>query len=164
MGDRLGEANVLQAIGDVQQFRKEIDAALESYGQALALFRQVGDRLGEANVYMAMGDMSLGQENWVQAILEYERALPLYTLTGARLGQANTLVDLGRAYFQQGRMDDGIACERKAAAIYRSIRLAYWEQEALRRLADMLAQSGQVEAAEQIRRQIEESPDSASAV
>ncbi|MEW5721285.1 MAG: tetratricopeptide repeat protein, partial [Chloroflexota bacterium] len=36
------QANVLQAIGDVQQFRDERDAALESYAQALALFRSVG--------------------------------------------------------------------------------------------------------------------------
>lgn len=38
------KANVLQAIGDVQQFRKENDAALASYAQALELFRRVGDR------------------------------------------------------------------------------------------------------------------------
>ena len=48
---------MLQAIGDVQNFRKEIDAALESYSHALALFRQVGDRLGEANVLKAIGDV-----------------------------------------------------------------------------------------------------------
>ncbi|MDZ4718043.1 MAG: CHAT domain-containing protein, partial [Roseiflexaceae bacterium] len=40
--DRQGEANVLQAIGDVQQFRKQTDAALASYQQALGLFREIG--------------------------------------------------------------------------------------------------------------------------
>ncbi|MBI3242266.1 MAG: hypothetical protein HYZ49_08240, partial [Chloroflexi bacterium] len=44
------QANVLQAIGDVQQFRKETDAALVSYEEALRLFRAVGAKLGEANV------------------------------------------------------------------------------------------------------------------
>ncbi|MFN8504169.1 CHAT domain-containing protein [Kouleothrix sp.] len=48
--DRAAEANVLQAIGDVQQFRDDRDAALTSYTQALALYREIGDRLGEANV------------------------------------------------------------------------------------------------------------------
>ncbi|MBU4224964.1 MAG: hypothetical protein KKC71_04000, partial [Chloroflexi bacterium] len=42
--DKQLKANVLQAIGDVQQFRKEMDAALASYNEALKLFRQVGDR------------------------------------------------------------------------------------------------------------------------
>ncbi|NWG21740.1 MAG: CHAT domain-containing protein, partial [Chloroflexi bacterium] len=57
IGDRLGEANVRKAIGDVQQFRKETDAALASYQQALALFREIGDWLGEANVRKAIGDV-----------------------------------------------------------------------------------------------------------
>ena len=39
---KLGEANVLQAMGDVLQFRDEREAALASYEQALSLFRQVG--------------------------------------------------------------------------------------------------------------------------
>jgi len=51
--DQQTKANVLQAMGDVQQFRKQMDAALESYAQALGLFRAVGDRLGEANVLLS---------------------------------------------------------------------------------------------------------------
>jgi AAA ATPase domain len=35
----------------------QMQAALDSYEQALTLFRQVGDRLGEANVRKAMGDV-----------------------------------------------------------------------------------------------------------
>ncbi|MFN8504171.1 hypothetical protein [Kouleothrix sp.] len=41
---------MLQAIGDVQQFRDDRDAALTSYTQALALYREIGDRLGEADI------------------------------------------------------------------------------------------------------------------
>jgi hypothetical protein len=51
------KANVRKAIGDVQQFRKETDAALASYDEALKLFRQVGAKLGEANVRKAIGDV-----------------------------------------------------------------------------------------------------------
>ncbi|MGE5660319.1 MAG: tetratricopeptide repeat protein, partial [Actinomycetota bacterium] len=47
--DRLGEANTLQAIGDVLQFQKHSSEALEHYQQALGIFRQVGASLGEAN-------------------------------------------------------------------------------------------------------------------
>ena len=42
LGDRLGEANVLQAIGDVQNFRKDMDTTLASYAEALTLYRAVG--------------------------------------------------------------------------------------------------------------------------
>ncbi|MBS1791878.1 MAG: tetratricopeptide repeat protein, partial [Acidobacteria bacterium] len=57
VGDNLGQANVLQAIGDVQSFRKEMDAALDSYDSALKLFKQVDDNLGQANVLKAIGDV-----------------------------------------------------------------------------------------------------------
>ena len=43
IGSQLGEANVLQAIGDVQQFQDDRDAALESYAAALRLFQAIGD-------------------------------------------------------------------------------------------------------------------------
>ena len=48
---------MLKAIGDVQQFRDERDAALASYNEALKLFKAVGDHLGEANVLKAIGDV-----------------------------------------------------------------------------------------------------------
>ena len=51
------KANTLQATGDVLQFRNQMDEALQSYRQALALFRAVGARLGEANVLKARGDV-----------------------------------------------------------------------------------------------------------
>ena len=34
----------LHAIGDVLQFRKELDAALVSYNEALKLFKEIGDK------------------------------------------------------------------------------------------------------------------------
>ena len=42
VGSRLGEANVLKAMGDVQNFRDERDKALGSYEQALGLFPRSG--------------------------------------------------------------------------------------------------------------------------
>ena len=56
-GDRLGEANTLQAIGDVLQFLDRRSEALENYEQAIGIYRQVGDRLGEANTLKAIGDV-----------------------------------------------------------------------------------------------------------
>ena len=56
--DRL-KANVLKAIGDVQQFRKQMDAALVSYNEALKLFKAVGSNLGEANVLASQGQLYL---------------------------------------------------------------------------------------------------------
>ncbi|HKV56704.1 MAG TPA: tetratricopeptide repeat protein [Ktedonobacteraceae bacterium] len=78
VGDRLGEANVRKAMGDVQQFRDEREAALASYEQALGLFRQVGDRLGEANCYLAQGRVARQQEDFQSALTLQTRAYKLY--------------------------------------------------------------------------------------
>jgi tetratricopeptide (TPR) repeat protein len=48
--DRLGEANTLKAIGDVLQFKKRSDEALERYQQALEIYQQTNARLGEGTV------------------------------------------------------------------------------------------------------------------
>lgn len=76
VGDKLGEANTLQAIGDVQQFRDERDAALTSYQQALTLFRSVGAKLGEANVLAAQSRLLLDSD-WPQSQALLEQALAL---------------------------------------------------------------------------------------
>ncbi|MBM4424670.1 MAG: tetratricopeptide repeat protein, partial [Chloroflexi bacterium] len=87
--DRNLRANVLKAIGDVQQFRKEMDAALKSYGEALSLFRAVGDKLGEANVLKAIGDVQQFRKEMDAALKSYGEALSLFRAVGDKLGEAN---------------------------------------------------------------------------
>ena len=74
VGDRLGEANVLQAQGDVLAFQDRRDAALGKYEAALLLFRAAGARLGEANVLKAQGDVLAFQKQNDAALGKYEAA------------------------------------------------------------------------------------------
>ena len=93
--DRL-KANVLKAIGDVQQFRDERDAALTSYHEALKLFRAVGAKLGEANVLKAIGDVQQFRKEMDAALTSYHEALKLFRAVGAKLGEANVMASLSR--------------------------------------------------------------------
>jgi tetratricopeptide (TPR) repeat protein len=124
VGDRLGEANVLKALGDVQQFRDERDAALTSYEQALSLFRAVGDRLGEANVLKALGDVQQFRDERDAALTSYEQALSLFRAVGAKLGEANVLASQGQLYLitDPKRADELLD---KAVSIYRVIGSRY---------------------------------------
>jgi tetratricopeptide (TPR) repeat protein len=101
-GDKEGEANTLQAIGDVQQFQKDNEAALQSYAQALDLFRAVGSRLGEANTLQAIGNLQLDQGHGEEALKLFEQALNLYQQIGDRVGQANIYWNLGLRLVQNG--------------------------------------------------------------
>jgi len=105
-GDARSEADTLQAIGDVQQFRDERDAALESYRQALHLFRAVGDRLGEANTLESLGNLYLAQGDGEKALQTLDQALDLYRQTGSLVGQANIYWDLGLHLAQSGNLQE----------------------------------------------------------
>jgi hypothetical protein len=96
LGDDAGEANVLRAIGEVQQFRDEREAALESYAAALALYRAVGSKLGEANVLLAIGDVQQDGEEMEAALESYAAALALYRAVGSKLGEATVLAAQSR--------------------------------------------------------------------
>ncbi len=102
ISEKQTKANVLQAMGDVLQFRKEMDAALERYEQALELYRTVGAKLGEANVLAALsrlslfsGDLAAAEEELGQAIAMRQAMGDLYS-EGADYGNfAVALLEMG---------------------------------------------------------------------
>jgi hypothetical protein len=116
--DKKLRANVLKAIGDVQNFRKEIDAALASYGEALKLFRQVGDRLGEANVLQAIGQMEIqtaaNQDQFSKGMSTLQSAFSLFEQVGDRVGQVNILMFLSRLAANQEQFGQAVEIGRNA--------------------------------------------------
>jgi tetratricopeptide (TPR) repeat protein len=133
--DRFGEANTLRAIGDVQQFRDDRDAALESYQQALALYRAVGAKLGEANTRKAIGDVQQFHKD-PAALESYQQALALYRAVGAKLGEANTLRAIGDV--QQFHKDPAaLESYQQALALYRAVGDRLGEANTLRAIGDV---------------------------
>jgi tetratricopeptide (TPR) repeat protein len=94
-GQNIQEANALKAIGDVQSFRDDKDAALAYYDQALELFKQVGDKVGQANALRAIGDVQSFRKEIDAALASYDQALELYKQVGDKLGQANVRLSKG---------------------------------------------------------------------
>ncbi|MBW4645474.1 MAG: DUF3539 family protein [Goleter apudmare HA4340-LM2] len=99
LGDRLGVANTLKAIGDILNFLNLYQQALEYYEQALALYSEVSDPVKEANTRKAIGDV-LQSLPTLKAIgdvlkflkLSYQQAWQLYHEIVNRLRKANTLI------------------------------------------------------------------------
>jgi tetratricopeptide (TPR) repeat protein len=123
VGDRLGEANTLQAIGDVQRFRDDYDAALASYDQALALFQAVGDRLGEANTLLATADVARGQEKWAESRELYEQAIQLYQAIGDGYSMARVHYRLGDWHKAQEHRPEAAHRYRQAISLWSAIGL-----------------------------------------
>ncbi|MDW8215393.1 MAG: tetratricopeptide repeat protein, partial [Roseiflexaceae bacterium] len=116
-------------------------AALESYQQALRLFREIGAKLGEANVRKAIGDVQQFRKETSAALESYQQALRLFREIGAKLGEANVLAALSCL-----RLDDDPADSRRlleqALALRRAIGSVYDEAVDLGNYGIALLQRG----------------------
>ena len=115
----------------MQNFRKEIDAALESYSQSLALFRQVGDRLGEANVLLSFGQMKLTEGDTKGARSDFQTALQTYRHIGDQYSQARALYRLGDCELGEHQPAKAFAAYQEAADLWNRIGLSDLVQQIL---------------------------------
>jgi tetratricopeptide (TPR) repeat protein len=130
------------AIGDVQQFRKELDAALKSYDQALANFRTIGSQLGEANVLKAIGDVQQFRDDRDAALKSYDQALANFRTIGDKLGEANVLAAQGRLKITAGQVEEAEQDLAGVIAIRQSIGDLYSEGADYGNFAVSLLQNG----------------------
>jgi tetratricopeptide (TPR) repeat protein len=142
--DRLGEANTLKALGDVQHFLKKSTEALENYAQAMVIYREVGARLGEANTLKAIGDVQQFLDQRTEALENYAKAMVIYREVGARLSEANTLQVIGILQGQQGNSHQAINLLDQSLAIYKDIGDRYSQAMTLQKLAFFYQQTGQI--------------------
>jgi len=121
LGDKQLEAQVLLDSGRMAYMQAKMTAALESYRQALELFRAVGDRLGEANTLQAIGDVQQFRDERDAALESYRQALELFRAVGDRLGEANTLKAIGNLHLDQGDGERGLEMLDQALNLYRLV-------------------------------------------
>jgi tetratricopeptide (TPR) repeat protein len=138
------------AIGDVQQFRKELDAALASYDQALERFNAIGSLLGQANVLMAIGDVQQFRDDRDPALASYDQALERFNAIGSLLGQANVQQSMGKLYMGQDNPDSvqrGLELLNQALAAYQTIGDRVGQTNIYTFLSRWLAAQGQIDEA-----------------
>ncbi|NMF58834.1 tetratricopeptide repeat protein [Pseudanabaena yagii] len=138
IGERVGEANALQEIGDVLQFLSRRTEALERYEAALAFYREIGARLGEANTLKAIGDVLQFLSRRTEALERYEAAMAIYREIGARLGEANTLKAIGDVLQFLKRSTEALERYEAAMAIYREIGARLGEANTLKAIGNVL--------------------------
>jgi hypothetical protein len=115
------EANALTALGDVQQFRKELDAAVASYTQALGLYRAVGARLGEANVIAAQSRLALLQGDRSGADGLLQQAVELRRIVRSRYDEAIDLQNFAATLLRLGEKTDARQFAEQAKVIFDQI-------------------------------------------
>ncbi|OKH29387.1 hypothetical protein NIES2101_43445, partial [Calothrix sp. HK-06] len=102
LGDKAGQAVILNDIGFVYDSLGDKQQALKFYNQSLPLTIEVGDKAGQAKTLNNMGYVydSLGDKQ--QALKLYNQSLPLLIEVGDKAAQAKTLSNIGAVYDSLG--------------------------------------------------------------
>jgi tetratricopeptide (TPR) repeat protein len=103
--DRLGRANTLMSLGDLESRLGNVDAARRHYDAALPLYEAEQDRLGRANTLMSLGDLESRLGHVDAARRHYDAALHLYRLEQEPGGIINTLVNQARLEAGAGNLN-----------------------------------------------------------
>ena len=78
VGARLGKANTLTSLGDLERRLGNVDVARRHYDAALPLYEAEQARLGKANTLTSLGDLESRLGNLDAARRHYDAALQLY--------------------------------------------------------------------------------------
>ncbi len=146
LGDRPGEAWVLNNLGMVLSQQRD-NAAIDYFGQAMAIHRETGDLRGQAQATnnLAFHYRFLGRHEEAAATLL--DALDLQRQVGHRYGESITLCNLGEAYLELGRHDEATARSQEALAVVREIGSSRLEGYALYNLGRIDLDLGRTAAA-----------------
>jgi len=122
------EANRLLHQG-IQQFENgQIQSALETFKQELALRRQLGDRVGEQQSLRWIGKTYQREGQYQEAIDFYQEGLGLARENGDRAGEGYLLADIGTAYTSLGQYSEVITYFEQSLIVSREFN--YREGEA----------------------------------
>ena len=149
LGDRLGQANALDDLGDVRRLTSDYPAAAQALEQALGIYRDIGNRLGQANALHDLGVVRGTTGDYPAAAQVLEQALGIYRDLGDRLGQAGALRDLGDVRWLMGDYPAAAQVLEQALGIYRDIGNRLGQAGALRDLGDVRRMTGDYPAAAQ---------------
>ncbi|WP_424094660.1 CHAT domain-containing protein [Moorena producens] len=115
------EADKLVQQGLSHVDRSEFPEALQSYRQALMIYKQIGYRLGEAKSLTNLGLAYDHLGDYKKAIDYYQKSLVIAREIGNRLGEAKSLGNLGNAYGHLGDYKKALDYHQNSLAIKREI-------------------------------------------
>ncbi|EGJ32238.1 MULTISPECIES: tetratricopeptide repeat protein [Moorena] len=115
------EADKLVEQGLSQLYRSEFREALQSWQQALVIYKQIGNREGEAASLISLGLTYLGLGEYNKAIDYLQKSLAIAKEIGDRKGEAISLTNLGDAYESLGNYKKAIDYYQQSLAIAKEI-------------------------------------------
>jgi len=141
------EADALMSQGAQQLQRRQIEAALQSWEQALRLYRRSGNRRGEGRVLGNRGAVQEALGNYREAIAAFADSLDIAREIGDTQGIAFALSNLGHTHERLAEYDIALGYQEQALAYARQRGDRPSEQEALNALGILYKATGNYEQA-----------------
>lgn len=146
-GNRYGEANSLNNLGEIYSLLGEYSQAIDFYQQSLNIQRDIGNRSGEAASLNALGNIYDALGEYLQAIDCYQQSLNIERETGNIYGEASSWRDLGSAYHSLGEYLQAIECQQQSLDMARKLNSKHRELNSLNALGRTYVSVGQYQLA-----------------
>ena len=139
---REAEADRLLQQGIQQAQSSQFEAALQSWQQALTIYREIKNRQGEGWALGNLGEAYRNLGDYAKAIEYLQQSLAITRETKDRLGEGNALGNLGNAYSSLGDYAKAIDYQQQHLAIAREIKDRLGEGNALGSLGNAYSSLG----------------------
>ncbi|GAB3442346.1 tetratricopeptide repeat protein [Actinophytocola sediminis] len=136
VGDRYGEAWVLNNLAIAYRELRRTDEAKECFQQARALRIELGDRVGQAWSLTGIGFIGFDERRFDDAALYFGEALDIFREVGDRHGEGIALANVGDAYRALCEYDRAAEALGQALDIFREMQDRYGEGYTLVKLGD----------------------------
>ena len=146
-GDRLGEADTLAQLGDLQGEMGDYPAATASLARALALYDEAGDLPGQGHALNQLGFVQVLTGDYQAATFSYQRALALARNADDRSTEAHALLNLGLLQQLTGDYPAAAASHQQALALFGNLGNLYGQAYALNSLGVVQQETGDYPAA-----------------
>ncbi|MBW7885530.1 MAG: tetratricopeptide repeat protein, partial [Caldilineaceae bacterium] len=146
---RTARADVLDAMASLHRNQGLFDQAIACAQQALALREQTGDLLRVAKSLGNLGLLYTATADYDHAIAAHQEAMGVYARLGNQELRATAILNIGLAQHLAGRLADAAATYRQSLALCREIDVPLAELRVLANLVEVLAELGDLAAAQQ---------------
>jgi tetratricopeptide (TPR) repeat protein len=137
VGNLLGSAQSLWALGNVALQNSDPKAASAYYEEGLVIFRGLSDVPGEANCIAGLGDVALRAGDDEAGRLRYEEALSLFRSINNARAEAHCISGLGDIALWSADLQTANARYQEALPLFRKARDVSGEANCIARLGDI---------------------------
>ena len=140
--DRKTDANHLLRQGRQQDETSQFQEALQSYQQALSIYRELGDRAREGATLHNIGAVYRKLGQYPEALKHFQQALVIRREVGDRAGEGTTLHNIGAVYSKLGQYPQALEHCQQALVIRREVGDRVGEGATLRCIGEAYSRLG----------------------